>query len=67
MPKKENSPEACKDIIKSSMALNSNETLNLATFCQTYSEREIKELMKVGETINLIDKVRNNISKAHDR
>jgi len=55
MPAGESNPDACADIIKAAMDLNSNQRLNLATFCQTYTEPQIRELIKIGETVNLID------------
>ncbi len=56
MPRDENNPEAIKEMIKDELFLDGNARQNLATFCQTYHEPQVHELMDLSISKNMIDK-----------
>lgn len=56
MPKYENDPKVILELVKDELFLDGNARQNLATFCQTYSEPEVRELMDLSISKNMIDK-----------
>lgn len=56
LPKKPNSPEVIKKLLLDELLLDGNAKQNLATFCQTYLDEEIHELMDKCIDKNMIDK-----------
>ncbi|AYO40035.1 MULTISPECIES: glutamate decarboxylase [Serratia] len=56
IPESSSCPSSVLNLIKDRLMLDGNEKQNLATFCTTWSEPEVDELMKLGSVKNLIDK-----------
>lgn len=56
MPKSESEPDVILEVIKDELFLDGNARQNLATFCQTWEEKQIHELMDLSINKNLIDK-----------
>lgn len=56
IPKKESDAKAILEIVKDELFLDGNARQNLATFCQTYEDEEIKDLMSLCMNKNMIDK-----------
>ncbi len=56
LPESENDPEVIKELIKYELFLDGNARQNLATFCQTYHEKQVHELMALSISKNMIDK-----------
>lgn len=56
IPEMSHSPEAVFNLVKDRLMLDGNEKQNLATFCTTWTDNEMDELMKQGSVKNLIDK-----------
>ena len=56
MPEKESNPDIILEVVKDELFLDGNARQNLATFCQTYEEKQIHELMDISINKNLIDK-----------
>ncbi len=56
MPQEESDPEVIKELIEDELFLDGNARQNLATFCQTYEEDAVHELMDVSMNKNMIDK-----------
>ncbi len=56
MPKKESDPRVILEVIKDELFLDGNARQNLATFCQTFEEKEVRELMDLCINKNMIDK-----------
>lgn len=55
-PKKENEPRAAYQLVHDELLLDGNSRQNLATFCQTWVEPEVHQLMDECLGKNLIDK-----------
>ncbi len=56
MPNYESDPEIIKELIKEELFLDGNARQNLATFCQTYHEKQVHEIMDLSISKNMIDK-----------
>lgn len=56
MPENESNPDTILELVKDELFLDGNARQNLATFCQTYEEKQIHELMDLSINKNLIDK-----------
>ncbi len=56
MPENENNPEIIKELIQDELLLDGNARQNLATFCQTFHEKQVHELMDLSISKNMIDK-----------
>lgn len=56
IPEKESDPRVAYRIIADELMLDGNSRQNLATFCQTWLEDEVIELMKLSIDKNLVDK-----------
>ncbi len=56
MPNFESDPEVIKELIKEELFLDGNARQNLATFCQTYHEKHVHEIMDLSISKNMIDK-----------
>ncbi len=56
MPKDESDPRVILEMIKDELYLDGNARQNLATFCQTYEEKELREIMDLCINKNMIDK-----------
>lgn len=56
MPEGEGDPRVIKELIRDELFLDGNARQNLATFCQTYHEEEVRELMDLSISKNMIDK-----------
>ena len=56
MPEKESNPDIILEVIKDELFLDGNARQNLATFCQTWEEKQIHEIMDFSINKNLIDK-----------
>ncbi|MGI6721870.1 MAG: glutamate decarboxylase [Anaerovoracaceae bacterium] len=56
MPQKENDPKIIKELIEDELFLDGNARQNLATFCQTYEDKAVHELMDISISKNMIDK-----------
>lgn len=56
MPDKESDPRVIAELVKDELFLDGNARQNLATFCQTYLEKEVHELMDLSISKNMIDK-----------
>ncbi len=56
MPKGESDSREILELIKEELFLDGNSRQNLATFCQTYEDTEIRELMDLCVDKNMIDK-----------
>ena len=56
MPEKEADPKTMYQLIKDELMLDGNSRQNLATFCQTFVDEEIHQLMDDCIDKNMIDK-----------
>lgn len=56
IPNNESDPRVIAEMIKDELFLDGNARQNLATFCQTYVEKEVHELMDLSISKNMIDK-----------
>lgn len=56
MPESSNDPLLIKDLILDELLLDGNAKQNLSTFCQTYSDEYIREIMDKSIIKNMIDK-----------
>lgn len=56
IPRGQSDPTAILELIREELFLDGNARQNLATFCQTYQDREIRELMDLCMDKNMIDK-----------
>ncbi len=56
MPEFDSDPKLIKELIRDELFLDGNARQNLATFCQTYHEPEVHELMDLSISKNMIDK-----------
>lgn len=56
MPENESDPDVILEVIKDELFLDGNARQNLATFCQTWEEKQVHELMDLSINKNLIDK-----------
>ncbi|WLP85490.1 glutamate decarboxylase [Mycoplasma seminis] len=56
LPKTESDPDTVLEIVKDELFLDGNARQNLATFCQTWEEKQVHELMDISINKNLIDK-----------
>lgn len=56
MPEHAMRPEDALDLIKNELLLDGNARQNLATFCQTWDEKQVHELMDLSISKNMIDK-----------
>ncbi len=56
MPIETSNPELVKELIKDELLLDGNARQNLATFCQTYYENQVHEIMDFSISKNMIDK-----------
>ncbi|MEE3928313.1 glutamate decarboxylase [Mycoplasmopsis ciconiae] len=56
MPENQSNPDDILELIKDELFLDGNARQNLATFCQTYEEKQVHELMDISINKNLIDK-----------
>lgn len=56
IPEMSHSPESVFNLVKDRLMLDGNEKQNLATFCTTWTDSKMDELMKLGSVKNLIDK-----------
>ena len=56
MPEGESNPEVIKELVKDELFLDGNARQNLATFCQTYHDPQVHELMDLSISKNMIDK-----------
>jgi glutamate decarboxylase len=56
VPDDESAPGVVRDLILDELALDGNASQNLATFCSTYGEHEVHELMAACIDKNLVDK-----------
>ena len=56
MPEGESEPSVILEVVKDELFLDGNARQNLATFCQTYESKEIRELMNLSISKNMIDK-----------
>ncbi|MGY3725623.1 glutamate decarboxylase [Granulicatella balaenopterae] len=56
MPADENNADVVKELIKDELFLDGNARQNLATFCQTYHDPQVHELMDLSISKNMIDK-----------
>lgn len=55
-PKNEHNPQNVFNAVKDELMLDGNSRQNLATFCQTWVDSEIRELMDLSIDKNMIDK-----------
>ena len=55
-PKKEQDPERVCQLVHDELMLDGNARLNLATFCSTYEDRQVRRLMDECISKNMIDK-----------
>jgi glutamate decarboxylase len=56
MPEKEHDPRHAFQVVTDELMLDGNSRQNLATFCQTWVEPEIREIMNMSIDKNMIDK-----------
>jgi glutamate decarboxylase len=56
MPKLEHDPRHAFQVVADELMLDGNSRQNLATFCQTWAEPEVRELMQLTLNKNMIDK-----------
>jgi len=56
MPEKEHSPDHAFSVVRDELMLDGNARQNLATFCQTWEEPQVHELMDLCIDKNMIDK-----------
>ncbi|MEM7022444.1 MAG: glutamate decarboxylase [Pseudomonadota bacterium] len=55
-PENQNSPRDIRQLVVDELMLDGNPRMNLATFCQTWEELEVHEIMDLSIDRNLIDK-----------
>lgn len=55
-PPKESDPKVILEVVKDELFLDGNARQNLATFCQTFEETEVHNLMDISINKNMIDK-----------
>jgi glutamate decarboxylase len=55
-PTRESNPEAIFQVVADELLLDGNSRQNLATFCQTWEELQVKALMELAMDKNMIDK-----------
>ena len=56
MPKFEHDPRHAFQVVADELMLDGNSRQNLATFCQTWAEPEVRQLMQLALDKNMIDK-----------
>src|SRR5262245_58051905 len=56
MPEHEHSPLHALTVVREELMLDGNSRMNLATFCQTWVEPEVHQLMNQAIDKNMIDK-----------
>ena len=56
IPRSSSDPRATLELLRDELFLDGNAKQNLATFCQTYEDAEIRELMDLCIDKNMIDK-----------
>lgn len=56
MPEGESNPDVILEMVKDELFLDGNARQNLATFCQTWEEKQVHEIMDISINKNLIDK-----------
>ncbi len=56
IPENESSSEVIMELVKEELLLDGDARQNLATFCQTYDDPELRELMDLCISKNMIDK-----------
>ncbi|WP_109402471.1 glutamate decarboxylase [Proteus terrae] len=56
IPQKENNPRNVFNAVRDELMLDGNSRQNLATFCQTWVDDEIRDLMDISIDKNMIDK-----------
>lgn len=56
MPPREHTPEHAFSVVRDELMLDGNSRQNLATFCQTWTEPQVHELMDLCVDKNMIDK-----------
>ncbi len=56
MPEKQHSPDHAFSVVRDELMLDGNARQNLATFCQTWEEPQVHELMDLCIDKNMIDK-----------
>ncbi len=56
IPEKEHNPRHALSVVRDELMLDGNARQNLATFCQTWVEPEVHELMELSVDKNMIDK-----------
>lgn len=56
MPEKEHDPRHAYRVVKDELMLDGNSRQNLATFCQTWLEPEVHDIMNLTIDKNMIDK-----------
>ncbi len=56
MPEHEHDPRNAFAVVRDELMLDGNSRQNLATFCQTWLDREVHELMELSIDKNMIDK-----------
>ncbi len=56
LPRKSHSPNAIVQLIKDELLMDGNARQNLATFCSTWLEPQVHELMDISVDKNMIDK-----------
>src|SRR5690625_3443886 len=56
MPEGESDPRVALSVVKDELMLDGNARQNLATFCQTWLDKEIREIMDLCIDKNMIDK-----------
>ena len=56
LPDNESDPRVISELVKDELFLDGNARQNLATFCQTYLDKEVHELMDISISKNMIDK-----------
>lgn len=56
MPENESDPRVISELVRDELFLDGNARQNLATFCQTYLDKEVHDLMDLSISKNMIDK-----------
>ena len=56
LPEKSSEPQVIKQLVKDELFMDGNSRQNLATFCTTYIEDEVRDLMDLSIDKNMIDK-----------
>jgi glutamate decarboxylase len=55
-PERESEPEDASQVVRDELMLDGNAHQNLATFCQTWEEQQVHDLMNLSIDKNMIDK-----------